>query len=590
MLRKFAHITITLLASIAVTVLVYQALSGTDMRNNTLTLSLEFSSDHAADIDFFVQRDSMYTTEVHDSKSFGVEVSHYRMSFPIPEIEHPGKIRIDPGTSRGLWELHRIKIEGVGKPLLFNAEQIYTRFKPLQHIKGYRLEDGAVKFETTGPDPMLESDFMLEDYLAQLNTRSWVHIPTLLFSLLIAFFLGYVIYLRLEPLRHRKPSAAHIIIFIFIVLISTPLLKMTFLPAEPEEKDKFTEQAPRPSFDFTHIVQYSKDYSRYFDQNFGYRHELIFLNSYYKLKLFRSSGKPERVAIGKDHWLYYVNHGNWGDYQNLSLFTDDELEHIRHNLEELQQWHENRGIAFYLVILPNKANIYPEYLPWSIQLKNKTSRIEQLKNYLARHSRFHIIDVMPALLKAKKDAEVYFRNDTHWNSIGGFIGTQIVLDSLQDRFPQIPIPDSRDYENQYLNTGDPDLARHLGLEYVLQNWQWVPVKKVPALHYEVPSREYMTQYKLMPTVTTRVDNPELPRIVVYRDSFFGLMQPYFSESFRECILVWSTDITREVVESEKPDIVLFELIEGRIFKLLEDNPEEISRSVQVPSDTTKINP
>ena len=53
----------------------------------------------------------------------------------------------------------------------------------------------------------------------------------------------------------------------------------------------------------------------------------------------------------------------------------------------------------------------------------------------------------------------------------------------------------------------------------------------------------------------------LPKAVVFRDSSSSWLLPLLSESFSRVVAVSSPHIYRELVESEKPDVVIFEIIE-----------------------------
>ncbi len=579
-MNKFTRISIAFLISFALCWIIYHSLLRTDLVNKNVKVELVLTTDHPSDIDIFIQEDTIYNPEQRLSKSFGVEVTKQKVQFNLPKLINPGKLRIDAGTSRGKWEIHEIKLVGINYSVSFSPDSIYKHFFPVKHIKDYTLKEDAVTFETTGPDPILETDFYLSKYMQQLSKRDFLDGRSFFFSLLLGFFIFYFLNKRLASLQFTQITNEKVLTFLFVLVVFLPFIKSTFFPAAKKKKNKYEESAEAPTFNIENVIGYTKQYSKYFNQSFGFREDLIFLNSYYKYKIFRTSSKPDLVAIGKHKWLYFVNHSNWGDYQNINLFTEEELKRIKYNLEELHTWNKNRGIQFYLTIVPNKSNIYPENLPWFIKMKHKTSRIEQLRDYLKKNSYVHIVDVVPVLLRDKPGTELYYPNDTHWNTQAGFRATQIILDTMRRSFPNLPVPNMEDYKNCKINIGDPDLAKHLGLERILQNFEWMPIQKdTTSDHKIVDSRIYISQYILMPTVTTEVKNDSLPKIVVYRDSFFGLLQPYFSESFRRCVYVWSTDITKEVIDTERPNIVLFEMIEGRIYKLLDDNPEEIKNSM-----------
>ena len=64
----------------------------------------------------------------------------------------------------------------------------------------------------------------------------------------------------------------------------------------------------------------------------------------------------------------------------------------------------------------------------------------------------------------------------------------------------------------------------------------------------------------------------LPRAVFIRDSYGELLMPYFKENFSRSVFIfdaWQYTFNKEIIEAEKPDIVVLEITEPFIFNLLE---------------------
>jgi len=57
------------------------------------------------------------------------------------------------------------------------------------------------------------------------------------------------------------------------------------------------------------------------------------------------------------------------------------------------------------------------------------------------------------------------------------------------------------------------------------------------------------------------DKPGLPRAVVLRDSMAIPLIPLLSENFSRAVYVSSRSLDRELIEREKPDVVIEELVE-----------------------------
>ena len=128
------------------------------------------------------------------------------------------------------------------------------------------------------------------------------------------------------------------------------------------------------------------------------------------------------------------------------------------------------------------------------------------------------------------------------------------------------------FNRLFMHKHDADLSRFLSLEDILLNDQWKERQKQKLKFTEVEPPAYDVGATIQPTVHTQIRNSKLPKAVVYRDSYFNLMYPYFSDKFSDCIYIWSKDMSVYVINTAKPDYVVYEMLESSIDKLLEDNP------------------
>jgi len=55
---------------------------------------------------------------------------------------------------------------------------------------------------------------------------------------------------------------------------------------------------------------------------------------------------------------------------------------------------------------------------------------------------------------------------------------------------------------------------------------------------------------------------------MFRDSFADGLIPYLSENFSRSVYVWKPKVDLQVIEQEKPDIVIFEVAERYLGSLL----------------------
>ena len=70
-------------------------------------------------------------------------------------------------------------------------------------------------------------------------------------------------------------------------------------------------------------------------------------------------------------------------------------------------------------------------------------------------------------------------------------------------------------------------------------------------------------------VHTKGTNENLPRALIFRDSFFSMLEPFTSPLFSESEYIWRNfrDSEKETILKYKPDILIFEIVErnGTLF-------------------------
>lgn len=150
--------------------------------------------------------------------------------------------------------------------------------------------------------------------------------------------------------------------------------------------------------------------------------------NYFFYKTFNISLNKGQVIVGKDNFLFLGN-----DYDNTLNKTNGtyrpskkEIDNWTNKLKKLQQWYEDKGIKFVIVIAPNKSSIYKEKLPrWmSYDGKTITDDIVEASN----NKKINMLDLRDALKNKKNDESLlYYKTDTHWNFNGASIGYQSTI-------------------------------------------------------------------------------------------------------------------------------------------------------------------
>jgi hypothetical protein len=313
---------------------------------------------------------------------------------------------------------------------------------------------------------------------------------------------------------------------------------------------------------FKEATLYSDRWLNFYRDHFGFRNTLIrgvALTTFHGL----GSDTDGRVLVGRDGWLFLRPDGdqNFIAFRGLNPFSDDELNAWQHVLEQRAAWLAARGIPCLFVIPPNKETIYPEYLPDEVTPIRPPSRLDQLlKHVRDTHSPIHLLDLRPALFAAKKSGRLYFKTDTHWNDLGAYAAYRAIMDSVMELLPGwkiVPQPRS-DFVPGTAPVVQGDLARMMDMSDQYPD-EWLSLtRKIP---FDVPAGA-MDPHGIG---VTDINDPALPRLVFYHDSFAIALAPMIGPNFNHVYWSFNYEIDPKAIEREKPDLVIDEFLERNLY-------------------------
>jgi len=300
------------------------------------------------------------------------------------------------------------------------------------------------------------------------------------------------------------------------------------------------------------ILQFPASFEKFYNTYFPIRDRLIRLDYDIRLNILHEV-VFDNVLVGRQGWLYLTDEDNLDYYQHASPFSQGQLAHIQQKLDQVNARLAAQGIEFIVIVSPNKESIYPEFLPDGIHQINLRSQMDQLVDFMDENGQTRIIDLRRLLLDAKNSGQVYNRTDTHWNEPGAYLVYRKILDSLGGRFPTVKAYPPGDFalSNETLRG---DLSHMLPLTKLF-------VEQSIAITPKFERKARMLQYDPNGTTITEIADATLPKAVIFRDSFFNSLLPFFSEHFRRAVYVHSFEVNEDLVLKEKPDVVILEIAE-----------------------------
>ena len=203
---------------------------------------------------------------------------------------------------------------------------------------------------------------------------------------------------------------------------------------------------------------------------------------------------------------------------------------------ELDQELNKRGAKLYLLVYPNKEQIYSQYMPDTIYRHSEYSKGRQLHDFLTQYTNIPMIYPYEELEETSKNYPVFYKADTHANRIGAFVAFQ---EFMKERYG----------ENQTIN----DMS--VNVKYEGFSGDLAVLTKVNA------TKERDTVYTLDGA------DPNLWKdetILFVGDSFTGYLSNIAEMYYPRVHRIDSILFTMEYVDVLKPDIVIYEAGERRI--------------------------
>ena len=359
---------------------------------------------------------------------------------------------------------------------------------------------------------------------------------------------------------------------VFLILLCLPIvfqvsgIRFNFSTIENRKKTEFPVLITTNGIPLRNAALFIDQFNSYYSDNFAIREIMIQLYTNFKINLLHTNPFPEKVVFGNEGWIFLGD--SWSDAitetKGIKNFSDQELDEITKNVTESQKYFDLKRITFFLAIAPEKSTVYGEKLP--IQQSARQTKLEQVKKRLSAIG-CKLIDLKDDLNK-NQNFPLYYKTDSHWNEIGAYYGYVSLMNTIVTSFPMLEILKLQDFSIDTNNHYSGDLANMLSLKIMECRFVLTPVFKRES--NRLPGKLKIPEsYTRNPKLYERRFGNKIGnlKVLVFHDSFFMTLYKFIPESFRETVLIWSV-WEKDIIEQEKPDIVVYELVERDIDALL----------------------
>lgn len=188
-------------------------------------------------------------------------------------------------------------------------------------------------------------------------------------------------------------------------------------------------------------------------------------------------------------------------------------------------------------------------------------RVLQIVNYLKENTDLRVVYPYEELMSVKEylDDNIYYKTDTHWNQIGGYVGAAALLKELGINMPSIE--DDRIHITKINNrAGDLASMLHLLKELTFADFDY-QVDGYETHNVQNLEEDFNTVFRYV------ADNADPRKLYVRRDSFSTAMAPYIGSQFNESYFRYSNTYSYEDFAEQHPDVYVYETVERLAYTL-----------------------
>lgn len=361
---------------------------------------------------------------------------------------------------------------------------------------------------------------------------------------------------------------------VFLLMCLWPLAGMLLVgPSEAAANEVLAQPPKLTETDGSFNPDVLKDAGDWLADHFASRQAFITAEAKLQAAIFRESA-AEDVILGKDGWLYYQS--TLDDYEGQNQLTDREIWSAAHCISMIYEYAQERNIRFLFTVAPNKNTLYPQYMPQRYLRSAEQNNMQRLMQALAEAG-VPYLDLYEVF--SAEDTVLYQKLDSHWNNLGAALAHDAITEALGISAETYYLPENYTAEANHMG----DLYQMLypaGTQKDVQmmpTWTW-------SFNHDKPIRSAEDQ---MIYTSCAEKNGKL---MMFRDSFGNTLYPFMAESFGTACFSRAMPYTISMLDTEKPDTVVIEIVQRNLCWLVQRAPQMPApiRQLRLPQNETTI--
>lgn len=546
--------------------------------SNKIWVSYEVKIKNDDSLSIYIDDGSGFNPDKYVFKAIQGNPHFQRVTFPVIRTKKITVLRFDFGQHNDAFAVKNVQVQSATDKtnLLQEINTINTN-----HINRFGIQDKTFSGEIAGDDPYLIDNTSLKD----IHLEGAMAHDSIYLGILYFVFLGFGLFVLLRTPGYRffknntnTPQILFAVLFlgylfIHVISMSTGIFENDF------SLEKRKPEAFPSSKDTAKVEQLEK----WLTDQFALRQLLTRGKSLINYNMYHNSSLPDKVLIGKNNemfsGMFFLN----DDYQGKMSIDELQWKSIRKNLLERILYCKENGMHYYLFFNPNKQTVYPNEMPLPLRKLHTPSKtlLSQIRKRIEGDPilKDHVVfssDTIVSQVKKNPAFKLFHKNDLHWNGWGAYYAYQKLMLRIQADFSEL-----QPYPKSFFNIRaevdmEGDLARQLLLHGYCKRRMYYFTPKNKSLNYQIFAT---TGKNSKPLFKSYNRLRSLPKILVFRDSYFQDLIQFTYLHFSEATYIWDQEFDTEAIEEAKPDIVLQEIAELFVYDLFRVNPKSIQREI-----------
>lgn len=337
-------------------------------------------------------------------------------------IEKIMKFRLDFGVIPGSVKFKNLQISGQKSIKICEITDLR-----LNQIDKITKENDFFQITSNQGDPYI---IYIKNLHLNLSASFLIDWCKLVIISVLAFLFSYkfVQYLSKFKLEKQHSRIDIVMLTAFFGLLFVPMSHISDAVKSEQENRML---APKPQLSVAEGVDnYGAQFDAWYNDHFFGRSKILEFYTYLKYLLAPKSGN-NKVLVGKNGWLFYKLDNSMDKYANIYNIQKSILQNSLNYLSLFNDWCEKHNKKLYVFIAPDKNKIYGEnYRLVKQQRSDDYSVGHQIYNYISKNSDVKVIYPYDALIKNKGKDYLYYKQDTHWNDLGAYIGYKELMKTM----------------------------------------------------------------------------------------------------------------------------------------------------------------